>query len=281
MNSARKRHSFCSRRRPLRSRAQSTRGRKFIAPSLSVSASPWRQRERRKWRCAPISGEDSRKVTISAAVPARRKTGAGPWRLLGDAQRCESEKREALWLVILFLKASGTTSHVCSSQSIREVASNLKATCSQSAQWTRSRRQRETRIVPPQRRTRSPWCWNRTTDQLVKKRKTLAPRHLLLSFVVFGGSSEVSLRIHVVLGETQVGCFSHVSEILHHSLQSQQLSARCLDLCCMCCISKFDLVSWPQQQKLELVCLTCSNYGKVLTHRCHSLPVDCTLYAGH
>lgn len=129
MNSDHKRHSSCSRLRLLRSRTQPMHGRKFAASSLSASASPWRQRERRKWRWAPTAREASLKVFVSAAVPAGRKTiDAGPWRLFGGAQRCESKKREALWLVILFLKASGTASHVCSIQSINEVVSNLNST---------------------------------------------------------------------------------------------------------------------------------------------------------
>lgn len=147
MNSDRKRHPFCSRLPMLRSRTQSMRGRTFTAPSLSVSPSPWRQRKHSKWRCASIAGGASLKVTNTAAVPAWRQTGNGPWRLFGDAQRCESKEREVLWLVILFLKESGRASHVCSRQCINEVASNLKETCTQSAQRMRSQRQPLTCIV--------------------------------------------------------------------------------------------------------------------------------------
>ncbi len=164
MNSDRKRHSSCSRLPLIRSRTQSTRGRKFIAPSLSVSASPWRQREYCKWRHTPIAGEASLKVAISATELAWRQTGTGPWRLFGDAQRCESKEREALWLAVLFLKASGTASHVCSSQSINEVASNLKETCfSVCAVDAFAAATINLRRFPKKRRTRFPWCWNRET----------------------------------------------------------------------------------------------------------------------
>lgn len=90
MNSDRKRHSSCSRLRLLRSRTQPMHGRKFAASSLSASASPWRQREHRKWRWAPTAGEASLKVFVSAAVPAGTKAiHAGPWRLRGCAKMWE------------------------------------------------------------------------------------------------------------------------------------------------------------------------------------------------
>lgn len=58
------------------------------------------------------------------ARQGRQQTGAGPWRLFGDAQGCESKEREVSRLVALFLSASEQTSHVC----VGEAASNLKET---------------------------------------------------------------------------------------------------------------------------------------------------------
>lgn len=192
MNSDRQRHPSCSRLPLLRSRAQSTRERTFTAPSLSVSPSPRRQRKQSKWRCASIAGGASPKlITNTAAVPAWRQTGTGPWRLFGDAQRCESKEREVSWLVILFLKESGRASHVCSRQCIDEVASNLKETCAQSAQWMRSQPQPLTRIVSQEADALSAVLKQEDlADQLVNKsRKTLSLVHLLLSFAVFWGHS--------------------------------------------------------------------------------------------
>lgn len=145
MNLHLRRYSSCSRNGLLHSHHSHPieSGRKSIAPSLSVSVSPWRQRDRSQWNCAPKPGEASLKVATAATV----SPGAGDYRrrsletLQGCAKMWVKSERLCNWSQSI-LTGSGTTSYVCLSQSISEVASNLKATAF-SAQWTRSRRQGE------------------------------------------------------------------------------------------------------------------------------------------
>lgn len=145
MNLRCRRHSSCSRLRFLHSHRSHPieSGRKSIAPSLSVSVSPWRQRNRSQWKCATKPGETRLKVATAATV----SPGAGDYRrrsletLQGCAKMWVKSERLCNWSQSI-LTWSGTTSYVCLSQSISEVASNLKA-ASFSAQWTRSRRQEE------------------------------------------------------------------------------------------------------------------------------------------
>lgn len=216
MNWDRKRHSSCSRLSLLRSRAQ----RKFTLPSLSVSASPWRQRGHCKWRCAPVAVEASLKVTITAAVPAWRQTGTGPWRLFGDAQRCESKEREALWLAALSLKASVQASHVCSSQSIDEVASKLKEAFSFCTVDAFTASTINLHNFPKEADALSAVLKQRDlADQLVKKGKILSLRRLLLSFMVFRSLYEVSPVLVVVYSKMGDKLFSVMSlQILCFSL---------------------------------------------------------------